>query len=159
MRSPYSRRPWMADRERQTRAQGGATIFSVLKMKDFAFRAMRSPYSRRPWMADRERQIETSSRPVSRVLYWRSPVTVIHLGLASPQASCNLPGDDAGHANVSLFGLAPGGVCHAVECYHRRGALLPHPFTLTPPLTLELPAMIDRTVRPYDRGKPGFSQS
>ena len=30
-----------------------------------------------------------------------------------------------------LFGLAPGGVCHAAKCYHRRGALLPHRFTLT----------------------------
>ena len=29
-----------------------------------------------------------------------------------------------------LFGLAPGGVCRAIECCHRRGALLPHPFTL-----------------------------
>jgi hypothetical protein len=34
-------------------------------------------------------------------------------------------------ATTSLFGLAPGGVCHAVECCHRRGALLPHRFTLT----------------------------
>ncbi len=34
---------------------------------------------------------------------------------------------------ASLFDLAPGGVCRAVECYHRRGALLPHPFTLTGP--------------------------
>src|SRR6186713_1178994 len=32
---------------------------------------------------------------------------------------------------TSLFGLAPGGVCRAVECCHRRGALLPHRFTLT----------------------------
>src|SRR6185436_3142839 len=31
---------------------------------------------------------------------------------------------------ASLFGLAPGGVCRAVECCHRRGALLPHRFTL-----------------------------
>ena len=30
-----------------------------------------------------------------------------------------------------LFGLAPGGVCRAAMCCHRRGALLPHPFTLT----------------------------
>ena len=30
-----------------------------------------------------------------------------------------------------LFGLAPSGVCHATECCHRRGALLPHRFTLT----------------------------
>src|SRR6187397_1408932 len=32
---------------------------------------------------------------------------------------------------TSLFGLAPGGVCRAAECCHRRGALLPHHFTLT----------------------------
>ena len=32
---------------------------------------------------------------------------------------------------VPLFGLAPSGVYRAVECYHQRGALLPHPFTLT----------------------------
>ena len=32
---------------------------------------------------------------------------------------------------VPLFGLAPSGVYLATECYHRRGALLPHPFTLT----------------------------
>ncbi len=30
-----------------------------------------------------------------------------------------------------LFGLAPGGVYLATQCYHARGALLPHPFTLT----------------------------
>ncbi len=30
-----------------------------------------------------------------------------------------------------LFGLAPSGVYLAVRCCHRRGALLPHPFTLT----------------------------
>ncbi len=36
--------------------------------------------------------------------------------------------------NIPLFGLAPGGVYHAVECCHRRGALLPHPFTLTQPM-------------------------
>ena len=31
---------------------------------------------------------------------------------------------------TSLFGLAPGGVCRAAGCCHRRGALLPHRFTL-----------------------------
>ena len=30
-----------------------------------------------------------------------------------------------------LFGLAPGGVYRATDCYQPRGALLPHPFTLT----------------------------
>ncbi len=30
-----------------------------------------------------------------------------------------------------LFGLAPGGVYRATNCCQSRGALLPHPFTLT----------------------------
>jgi hypothetical protein len=34
---------------------------------------------------------------------------------------------------VPLFGLAPGGVYRAAACYHRRGALLPHLFTLAAP--------------------------
>ena len=63
------------------------------------------------------------SRVLSRV--------IIHLGSTSPWCSSNLPGNSADHAIVPLFGLAPGGVYHATECYHRRGALLPHPFTLT----------------------------
>src|SRR5690606_35827679 len=49
------------------------------------------------------------SRPISRVLSW----TVMPLGAASPRRSSNLPGDTAGHGIVSLFGLAPGGVCRA----------------------------------------------
>ena len=32
-----------------------------------------------------------------------------------------------------LFGLAPGGVCHAAAVAGARGALLPHPFTLAAP--------------------------
>jgi len=67
------------------------------------------------------------SRPISRVLSW----TVIHLGQASPLASSNLPESSAGHAIGFLFGLAPNGVCRAADCYQLRGALLPHPFTLT----------------------------
>ena len=46
------------------------------------------------------------SRPISRVLSW----TVIHLGTMSPSPSSDLPGSSAGHANGSLFGLAPSGV-------------------------------------------------
>ncbi len=66
-------------------------------------------------------------RPISRVLSW----TAIHLGCASPHTSSDLPGNDAGHIFVPLFGLAPGGVYLATACYHPRGALLPHLFTLT----------------------------
>ena len=75
------------------------------------------------------------SQPVSRVLSG----TAIHLGRASPHASSDLPGSSAGHASpyarkapdsfpiwsCSRWGLP----CH--HCYQRRGALLPHHFTLT----------------------------
>ena len=67
------------------------------------------------------------SRPISRVLSW----TVIHLGQTSPPASSNLPVSNAGDAlwkpiwSCSEWGLP----CHC--CYQQRGALLPHPFTLT----------------------------
>ncbi len=64
---------------------------------------------------------------ISRVL----SRTVIHLGASSPIPSSGLPGNSAGHAIVSLFGLAPSGVCLAITCYHGCGALLPHRFTLT----------------------------
>jgi len=72
-------------------------------------------------------QEKKRSQPVSRVLSW----TVIHLGLTSPLASSNLPESDAGRTNGFLFGLAPSGVYHAAACCQLRGALLPHPFTLT----------------------------
>jgi len=64
---------------------------------------------------------------VSRVL----SRTVIHLGSPSPMPSSSLPGNSAGHAIVSLFGLAPSGVYLAIACYHGCGALLPHRFALT----------------------------
>ena len=67
------------------------------------------------------------SQPISRVL----SRTVIHLGLPSPAASSGLPEFNADHVKEFLFGLAPGGVYLATECYHPCGALLPHPFTLT----------------------------
>ena len=38
---------------------------------------------------------------------------------------------DTGESIASLFGLAPQGVCRAVDTRVRRGALLPHRFTLT----------------------------
>ena len=41
------------------------------------------------------------------------------------RAACRGPGP-----RVPLFGLAPGGVYRAAACCHRRGALLPHLFTL-----------------------------
>ena len=67
------------------------------------------------------------SRSISRVL---SRAT-IHLGRPSPIASSGLPGFGADHAFEPLFGLAPGGVYLAGAVARPRGALLPHPFTLT----------------------------
>ncbi len=79
---------------------------------------------------------------ISRVL----SSTTIHLGRLSPAASSNLPGSpfgtDGGNTQTPpiggvvscptpLFGLAPGGVYRAANCYQPRGALLPHLFTLT----------------------------
>ena len=60
-------------------------------------------------LLSQRRQQKWRSRPISRVLSW----TVIPLGAASLLRSSNLPGDTAGRGIVSLFGLAPGGVCRA----------------------------------------------
>jgi len=49
----------------------------------------------------------------------------------SPPTSSNLPESSAGRTIGFLFGLAPGGVYRATNCCQSRGALLPHPFTLT----------------------------
>ena len=67
------------------------------------------------------------SRPVSRVL----SRTAIPLRATSLQRFSNLPGSSAGHANGTLFGLAPSGVYLATDCCQPCGALLPHLFTLT----------------------------
>ena len=69
---------------------------------------------------------EWRSRPISRVLSW----TVIPLGAASPLRSSSLPGDTAGRGIVSLFGLAPGGVCRAGPLPDSRCALTApfHPY-------------------------------
>jgi hypothetical protein len=67
------------------------------------------------------------SRSVSRVL----SRTVIPLRRTSLHAFSNLPGSSAGHANGTLFGLAPSGVYLATDCCQPCGALLPHLFTLT----------------------------
>ena len=91
---------------------------------------------RRCYWAVGVRSLRKRSRPISRVL----SRTIIHLRYASPRTSSDLPGSLCGphvrsHPRTGplapLFGLAPGGVCRATECCHRRGALLPHPFTLT----------------------------
>jgi len=70
---------------------------------------------------------KVESRSISRVL----SRTAIPLRRPSLAASSNLPGSSAGHANGSLFGLAPSGVYLATNCCQSCGALLPHLFTLT----------------------------
>jgi hypothetical protein len=63
------------------------------------------------------RQRIKKSRPLSRVLSWAA----IPLGCASPRSSSDLPGSPCGphvaafRPPASLFGLAPGGVCRAVD--------------------------------------------
>ena len=89
-------------------------------------------YSEPACQGDRESSLagvaDLASRPISRVLSW----TTIPLGPASPRTSSGLPESSASHTSGFLFGLAPGGVCHAMVCCHPCGALLPHHFTLTP---------------------------
>jgi len=76
------------------------------------------------------RRQEVGSRPVSRVL----SRAAIHLDTRHRVPQATYPGTVRttrdGEPSVPLFGLAPGGVYRAAECYHRRGALLPHLFTL-----------------------------
>jgi len=60
---------------------------------------------------------------------------IIHLRRVLPHAWSDLPGNSCGPHSVSrhyvsLFGLAPDGVYPATGV-NRRGALLPHHFTLT----------------------------
>ena len=77
-------------------------------------------------------KVRKQESAISRVL----STTIIHLGQSSPTASSNLPGSPLGTGGADkphtpLFGLAPGGVYRAANCYQSRGALLPHHFTLT----------------------------
>ncbi len=95
-----------------------------------------------PLCASEKRWVRKPEPAISRVL----SSTTIHLGQPSPTASSNLPGSpfgtDGGNTQTPpiggvvrcptpLFGLAPGGVYRAANCYQSRGALLPHHFTLT----------------------------
>ena len=69
----------------------------------------------------------TVSRPVGGVLSTGplrdSGCVAIHL--------CGPPGSVNGRTALSLFGLAPDGVCLAARVAPVAGALLPHRFTLT----------------------------
>ena len=73
------------------------------------------------------------SRPISRVLSWAA----IHLGRISRCASSNLPGSRADYTFEDEPRCPPIWSCsgRGLPCrlrYRRRGALLPHHFTLTP---------------------------
>ena len=71
----------------------------------------------------------SGSWPVSRVL----SKAVIHLGRTSPYVSSDLPeGWHGPHHRLPIWSCSRWGLpCH--RCCHRRGALLPHHFTLTQP--------------------------
>ena len=83
------------------------------------------------------KQCQPACKPGS---VWRLPsATAIHLGRRLPGASCNQPGQQRGprpaqraspprHAAPIRFCSRWGLPCHL--CCQRRGALLPHPFTL-----------------------------
>ena len=76
-------------------------------------------------------------KTVSRVLSWRSFLyaPLLLKGFSSPPEQLTSKNMTQAHANMCfvllLFGLAPNGVYLAVRNYFRRGALLPHHFTLT----------------------------
>jgi hypothetical protein len=81
-----------------------------------------------------------SEQTVSRILFpsrvTPRRATTIHLGHQLPDTSCDLPGSSGGRpSNAPLFGLAPGGVCQASPVTRGTGALLPHRFTLTVPVS------------------------
>src|SRR5581483_1175086 len=81
----------------------------------FRMRKLKHPSTIRNRILAIQVKVKSWSRPVSRVLSW----TIIHLGHASPHASGGQPGNGAGHTIVPLFGLAPGGVCHATTVTSR----------------------------------------
>lgn len=108
------------------------------KMKGFRRAAPRNPFpppagkylARRAPKLSREFK-ESACKPGS-VLDNHSSTTHVAVSLQRPtRKHVRIPLRLPCGAAASLFGLAPGGVCRATECYHRRGALLPHPFTLT----------------------------
>ncbi len=73
-----------------------------------------------------ERACKPNSVPVNRGRSFILPVRCRTGPATYPKARA-----EVGVSIASLFGLAPQGVCHAVDGHPRRGALLPHHFTLT----------------------------
>ncbi len=127
---PNSGKKWQESRKRNqllTPISSKSGEFSVGKRRHGAAGDRPRPYLRN------SRKSEKPELAISRVL----SRTIIHLGRPSPAASSNLPGSPLGTGGAAvrprtpLFGLAPGGVYRAANCYQPRGALLPHLFTLT----------------------------
>ena len=89
---------------------------------------------RRATLYPAELRARSRGRRISRVLSLLERGGIISLGPPLPAASSSLPGTliavMARAAPRPLFGLAPGGVCHAAAVARERGALLPHRFTL-----------------------------
>ena len=81
------------------------------------------PGSVRPAGASRKRDGHSSGTPVAR-------------RIKQPTRTTGPDGPGACAPTSFLFGLAPGGVCRAVFRRWKRGALLPHRFTLTAAKTL-----------------------
>lgn len=73
---------------------------------------------------------EPVDKPGSVPVAKKQQMATIPLGQPLLAGSSNLPGSNAGHANASLFGLAPNGVYLATRCCHPCGRLLPYRFTL-----------------------------
>ena len=82
----------------------------------------------------RKRQMVYKPGSVPRIIPWGA---VIHLGHPLPDDSCNLPGQlDRNSPSLPKQYVAPIWSCSGwgLPCrgrYRPRGALLPHPFTLT----------------------------
>jgi len=70
------------------------------------------------------------SRPVGGVLSSASRRLGDHPSVR-PTSGVSVPGDRRTGRSSPTFGLAPGGVCRAIEVTPDAGALLPHRFTLT----------------------------
>ncbi len=92
-------------------------------------RALTAPYEETPFPV--HSGVKKGSRPISRVLSWAT----IPLGCTSPCTSSGLPGNARGPRAAACAACFPIWPCsrRGFQCrrrYRRRGALLPHLFTL-----------------------------
>ena len=127
----FEERPWTARSARPNEVFLPARLRDAIPTGDF-------PVARKS-RAQRVKSGEPACKPGS-VESNHSSRTCVTTGLEQPtRKRVQIPLETRPPSSIeegrrspaSLFGLAPGGVYRATECYHRRGALLPHPFTLT----------------------------